>query len=370
MSVPEDAATHRTPRKREPQVRGPQVRGLVTRQLILVAAGEQFAEHGFHGTTVSAVLVSAGATKGSMYFHFDNKEALAEAVIEQMVAGWHTVLTEVEGYRLDPLHTALAASDRVVVAMLEDPIARGGTRLLHDPALPSRAAGHHWAFGEAALGDQLRHAAAAGLLRPGLDPERIARSVIAQLTGHSVICDRAPDRPGLWDAVTDMWGTLLPTIATDEWLSAWARSDWPRRPRPHTTAVAGTVPDPADRMIQTVMMFERHLPPDRQDWFQRRRNDLGEIGWQAAVARWPGLIERVQAEIDDETDPADPRVQHLLTEWDQLVAVFLGEDPETRTAVVQGWRAVWNRHPEHLRDSAHVVSLEMRDYIEQARRSR
>jgi AcrR family transcriptional regulator len=200
--------------------RGPQVRGLVTRQTILRAAGEQFADHGFHGTAMSAVLAMAGVTKGSLYFHFECKEALAEAVISQMVVGWHTVLAEVDGYRLDPLYTALAASDRVVTTMLEDPIARGGTRLLHDPALPSRAASEHWAFGEAALTGQLRQAAASGLLRAGVDPERTARSVIAQITGHSVICDRAPDRPGLWDAVTDMWCVLLPAIATDDWVTA------------------------------------------------------------------------------------------------------------------------------------------------------
>jgi len=343
----------------------------VTRHTILHAAGEQFAEHGFHGATMSAVLAEAGVTKGSLYFHFDNKDALAEAVISQMVIGWHTVLAEVESYHLDPLYTALAASDRVITTMLEDPIARGGTRLLRDPALPSHAAGEHWAFGETSLTGQLQQAAAAGLLRPDLDPARIARSVIAQITGHTVICDRAPDRPGLWEAVTDMWCTLLPAIATEEWLAEWARSDWPRRRPPGLVAPASTVtPDVGDRRIQTVTIFERHLPPEHQDWFQRRRRDLGETGWQTAVGQWPALIDRVRAEIDDDTDPSHPRVQQLLAEWDQLVTVFLGDDPDVRTAVVQGWRAVWNQHPDHLRDSAQVASPAVREFIEHARRAR
>ena len=59
-----------------------------------------------------------------------------------------------------------------------------------------------------------------------------ARSVIAQITGHSVICDRAPHRSGLWDAVTDMWCALLPAIATDTWLANWDAPTWSDRPRP------------------------------------------------------------------------------------------------------------------------------------------
>jgi hypothetical protein len=123
-------------------------------------------------------------------------------------------------------------------------------------------------------------------------------------------------------------------------------------------------------MIQTVMMFERHLPPDHQGWFQRRREHLGEDGWRTAVSRWPDLISRVRTEIDDDTDPAHPRAQQLLAEWEDLVTVFLGDDPGVRTAVVQGWRAVWDQHPAHLGESLHVASPAVREFVERARRAR
>jgi AcrR family transcriptional regulator len=203
----------------------------------LLAAAEQFAVHGFHGTTLSAVLTAAGVTKGSLYFHFEDKEALAEAIIGQMAAGWAIVDAAVETRGLDPLYSALAASDLVVVAILEDPIARGGIRLLRDPALPAGAAEHHWGAGETAMTAHFVAAAATGLLRPGLDPTRLARSVIAQITGHSVICDRAPQRAGLWEAVTDMWCVLLPAIATGTWLSGWDAPRWSERPRPTLVTV-------------------------------------------------------------------------------------------------------------------------------------
>jgi AcrR family transcriptional regulator len=198
----------------------------------LLAAAEQFAAHGFHGTTLSMVLTAAGGTKGSLYFHFQDKEALAEAVVDQMAAGWGIVDAAVETRGLDPLRSALAASDLVVVAILEDPITRGGIRLLRDPALPTGAAERHWGAGETAMTAHLGAAAAAGLLRPGLEPTRLARSVVAQITGHSVICDRAPHQPGLWEAITDMWRALLPAIATDTWLSGWDAPSWSERPHP------------------------------------------------------------------------------------------------------------------------------------------
>ena len=201
--------------------RSPQARGIATRRALLMAAAEQIAVHGFHGTTLSTVLATAEVTKGSLYFHFESKETLAEAVIEHMVAGWGLVLTTVEARGLDPLRSALAGSDLAIVAILEDPIARGGTRLLRDPALPADAADLHWGTGETALTAQLGAASSAGLLRPGLDPARLARSVVAQITGHSVICDRAPHRPGLWEAITDMWCALLHCMASDDWLTGW-----------------------------------------------------------------------------------------------------------------------------------------------------
>jgi AcrR family transcriptional regulator len=198
----------------------------------VVAAAEQFAEHGFHGTTLSSVLAAAGVTKGSLYFHFKGKESLAEAVIDQMVAGWRVVLATVEDRRLDPLSSALAGSDLATVAILDDPVARGGARLLRDPALPAGAADQHWGAGEAALTAQLGDAAAAGLLRPELDPAGLARAVVAQITGHSVISHRAPHRGGLWEAITDMWCALLPAIATERWLAEWDATIWVERPRP------------------------------------------------------------------------------------------------------------------------------------------
>lgn len=57
-----------------------------TQRQLLEAAFEQLYLHGFHGTSISAVLQRSGLTKGALFHHYPSKKALALAVIEQIVA--------------------------------------------------------------------------------------------------------------------------------------------------------------------------------------------------------------------------------------------------------------------------------------------
>ena len=58
-----------------------------TRDRILAAATEIFAEHGFSGAKVSAIVARAKTTKPMIYYHFDSKEGLFAAVLEHVYAG-------------------------------------------------------------------------------------------------------------------------------------------------------------------------------------------------------------------------------------------------------------------------------------------
>ncbi|MGH3776258.1 MAG: ScbR family autoregulator-binding transcription factor [Pseudonocardiaceae bacterium] len=212
-----------------------QSRARATRRTLLVAAATQFAEVGYHGTALSEVLAASKVTKGALYFHFASKQALADAVVAAMVEHWKVMVAEVNARGLDPLWTLLAQTDEVVARMITDPIARGGIQLLTDRGLACAGAGEHYAYGEASAVEQLTAAAAAGLLRPGLDPTRIARLVVTMMTGANLIYEFPRDQ--LWEAVTDLWQGLLPAIATDSWLERWQAADWPRRPIPAVTGL-------------------------------------------------------------------------------------------------------------------------------------
>src|SRR5437588_4713766 len=115
----------------------PQPRARATRQAILTATAEHFARNGYHATSLDSVLADSGGTKGALYFHFASKDALARAVVAEMVQRWEGLRGQVSRYGLDPLSALLALVDEVIRRLIEDPIARGGTRLLND--LPTRA---------------------------------------------------------------------------------------------------------------------------------------------------------------------------------------------------------------------------------------
>ncbi|MGW0395258.1 ScbR family autoregulator-binding transcription factor [Streptomyces sp. NPDC003042] len=53
-----------------------------TRQAILEAAAVVFEEHGYETAKLSDIVNIAKVTKGALYFHFDSKDGLAQAVID------------------------------------------------------------------------------------------------------------------------------------------------------------------------------------------------------------------------------------------------------------------------------------------------
>lgn len=57
-------------------------RGQATRQHLVEVATELFADRGYEGTSIEAVLERTGMSRGSLYHHFAGKERLFEAVVE------------------------------------------------------------------------------------------------------------------------------------------------------------------------------------------------------------------------------------------------------------------------------------------------
>jgi TetR/AcrR family transcriptional regulator, transcriptional repressor for nem operon len=56
-----------------------------TRAKILGAAFQEFYRHGFQGGSLNRIVKEAGTTKGSVFHHFEGKNALGYAVVDELL---------------------------------------------------------------------------------------------------------------------------------------------------------------------------------------------------------------------------------------------------------------------------------------------
>jgi AcrR family transcriptional regulator len=68
-----------------------------TRELLLTAAREAFAEHGYQGVSLDRIAERAGFTKGAMYVHFASKQAL---FFEVLASGLHRQVQTIERFAI------------------------------------------------------------------------------------------------------------------------------------------------------------------------------------------------------------------------------------------------------------------------------
>jgi AcrR family transcriptional regulator len=96
-----------TPRAGEPTVGGRLSRAErkeLTRELLLDAAIEVFAQHGYHGASLEDVAAAAGFTKGAVYSNFATKADLFMALLVRETARRNAALAQaIAGERLEDL---------------------------------------------------------------------------------------------------------------------------------------------------------------------------------------------------------------------------------------------------------------------------
>lgn len=145
-----------------------------TRQRILDAAATAFHEHGFASVTLKDIAGRAGLQAGSLYYHFDSKEEIVEAVLTAGVERAFGATREAVaalGVGADPLarlRTAIATHLRVV--LMESAYASANLRIFGQipAAIRARHLKLHRAYGAYWAG-LFRAAADAGLIRTDCD---------------------------------------------------------------------------------------------------------------------------------------------------------------------------------------------------------
>jgi AcrR family transcriptional regulator len=187
-----------------------QERAVRTRSAILQAAAEVFDECGFHAASISKIMKRAQVTAGSMYFHFNSKEALAQAVMN----GQHTDLQlpdQPQGLR------QLIDVTRYLASQLQHNIPfRAGVRLAVEQGefgIRDDAPYQQWVE---QFRQELVAARESGELLPEVDEREFAQVLVGAFSGTQLFSQIATGREDLPRRIESMWWYLLPGIAVPE----------------------------------------------------------------------------------------------------------------------------------------------------------
>jgi AcrR family transcriptional regulator len=183
-------------------------RGEATRGQLVAIATRMFAERGYEDTSIEAVLREAGVSRGSLYHHFASKEALFEAVAEEVETsvGAQTVAAAsgsagpVEALRAGFLAWIRLAGDPVVrrILLIDGPSVLGWERW--------RAMEEHHALG--LIRAVLQLIADEGKLRPE-SVATLGNILLASVNEVALLVARSEDREAAMQAGADAIDELL-----------------------------------------------------------------------------------------------------------------------------------------------------------------
>jgi TetR/AcrR family transcriptional regulator, transcriptional repressor for nem operon len=184
-----------------------------TRHRLLQAAFREIHRSGFQSAGIDAILAATNVTKGALYYHFDSKETLGYAVVEEIIAKltrdrWLRPMLS-EGQPIDILIGVV----RRIPARPKD--VRAGCPLLNlaqemsplDEQFRKRLESIFldWQEGVATL---LRKGQSQGTVRRDVNPDETASFLVAMVEGYATLAKNAQD--------TKVWNAGIRNIV--EWL--------------------------------------------------------------------------------------------------------------------------------------------------------
>src|ERR1700678_2588703 len=188
------SAVKKRTRPREATSRNPER----TRGLLLQAAFQEIYRSGFRSADLDAILAAAGVTKGALYHHFDNKEALGYAVVDEVIS------SNLHQKWVQPLRNVDNPVDVLIRIIQSESLKREdverGCPLLNlsqemsgiDEGFRRRTARLYKAWHDA-MAEALREGQKRGVVRSDIDANETATFLIAALEGYVVLGKNSQD---------------------------------------------------------------------------------------------------------------------------------------------------------------------------------
>ncbi len=199
-----------------------QVRSEATRRKIIDAAIDMFDEFGYAGAGWGKIVERTGMTKGALYHHFDAKEPLASAIIEQGSDALLVTFRNACGSTSPALENMIHGTFAVANILSSDKMARVAVQLAAALSGFNEAASRLYANCVAGMAAEARRAITEGDLRDDLDPKAASESLIGAIfgmrllrnaiSGHDINAGLVGDLTG---CLSQLWELLLPGIASE-----------------------------------------------------------------------------------------------------------------------------------------------------------
>ncbi|MET1020519.1 MAG: ScbR family autoregulator-binding transcription factor [Microterricola sp.] len=192
-----------------------QDRAIQTRERIVTGAATAFYRVGYADASIATIAETAGVTKGALYFHFNSKEEIARAVIDEQHRRVTVSAAEIfeATATVSPAETMMLMCADLAGWLVNDVVVRAGIRLTTGGAIfdpPTRAPYDDWL---ATFEDLVGRAVGAGEFRQSTDPARLAHFIIPSFTGVQLLSDVLTNMDDLKMRVGELWDVLLAAFA-------------------------------------------------------------------------------------------------------------------------------------------------------------
>lgn len=197
-----------------------QQRAVRTRQALVRAAAEVFAQTGFTTAALTAISARAGVSAGALHFHFPSKHALARAVEEEAAAVVRAIAGHASAGGPHPVQRVIDATHALMGRLDHDVVLRAGFGLgsglpRRDDAVPLRGVWGAW------VEEVLRDAEREGVLADGVCAADASLAVVAATVGFEQL--GADDRAWTSGAtLARFWDLLLPRLVAADGLARLA----------------------------------------------------------------------------------------------------------------------------------------------------
>ena len=193
-----------------------QARSEATRRKIIASAVDLFNEIGYPATGLGDIIERAEMTKGALYYHFDSKESLATAIIEEASANLDQAFRSITQSSAPTLESMIHGAFVVADMLSTDRIARSGAHLMRAFGEFNDAAARTYQGWLDEMVARAREAIEEGDLRAELDPEAVGEMIVSSMLGAELLSSATSAGADVLERLAQMWKILLPALVSEE----------------------------------------------------------------------------------------------------------------------------------------------------------